>query len=65
MMVFTVTNQINIPLMKHIILSCIVGVTIAFVCGCASDGTHSTTTTSQQTTTPSPVTTTTTDTQTK
>jgi hypothetical protein len=65
MMVRTVTNQTTITLMKHIILSCIVGVTIAFVCGCASDATHSSTTTSSSTSIPGPTTTTTTDTQTK
>ncbi len=51
--------------MKKIIVSCLVGVALAFISGCASDNTHSTTTTSQQTTVPGPITTTTTDTQTK
>jgi type IV pilus biogenesis protein CpaD/CtpE len=51
--------------MKNIILACLAGIALAFIAGCASDGTHSTTTTSQQTTVPGPISTTTTDTQTK
>jgi uncharacterized protein YceK len=51
--------------MKKIILSCLAIVALAFISGCASDGTRSTTTTSQDTTYHSPTTTTTTDTQTK
>jgi uncharacterized protein YceK len=51
--------------MKKIILSCLAVVALAFISGCASEGTHSTTTTSQDTTYHSPTTTTTTDTQTK
>ena len=51
--------------MKKIIVSCLAAVALAFISGCASDGTHTTSTTSQQTTVPGPTTTTTTDTQTK
>jgi type IV pilus biogenesis protein CpaD/CtpE len=60
-----INHQINNPIMKKIIVSCLAVVTLALISGCASEGTHSTTTTSQQTTVPGPISTTTTDTQTK
>jgi uncharacterized protein YceK len=59
------TSEQQTYIMKKIILSCLAVVALAFISGCASDGTHSKTTTSQDTTYHSPTTTTTTDTQTK